>query len=82
MHFNACVKTGFAEPSRLILGFQGKQDVLTANNTCVPVEREWALAPGKNTLTIHSDAPNLPTAPGDPRYIVFGLFDWKLTSSR
>jgi hypothetical protein len=82
VHFNACVKTGFAEPSRLTLGFQGKQDVLTANNTCAPVDREWALAPGKNTLTIHSDAPNLPTAPGDPRYIVFGLFDWKLTSSR
>jgi hypothetical protein len=77
--FSACVQTGYAEPSKLILRFQGGAETLTANAACAPIRRELTLQAGKNELYIKSFAPRL-KAPADTRYIVFGVFDWKVST--
>jgi hypothetical protein len=74
--FEACV---VSSPSRLVFGFNGRTEILSSQKVC-PIARQWTLAPGKNTLSIHSEAPRLPTPPGEKRHIVFGVFDWKLRS--
>jgi hypothetical protein len=79
--FDACISTGYPRPSRLVLTFNGKSDVSSANNVCAPVSRKWRLEPGKNSLSIHSDAARFPTGPTDRRHIVFGVYDWKLHES-
>ena len=42
------------------------------------IERVWRLAPGANRVIVKCHAGRLPS-PGDPRYIVFGLWNWSLT---
>jgi hypothetical protein len=80
--FEGCITTGYAQPSKILFRLAGESAAFTSTNACSPFSRAWTLAPGKNTLRIHSDAPMLKAAPGDPRHIVFGLFDWKLNLSR
>ncbi len=76
--FEGCIATGYAAPSRTLLRWGGESAVLTNNKTCSPFSQALTLAPGKNSLSIHSDAARLPTAQTDSRYIVFGVFDWKV----
>jgi len=42
------------------------------------VERVWHLAPGANRVRMKCHAGRMP-APGDARYIVFGIWNWTLT---
>jgi hypothetical protein len=76
--FNACIITGYAQPSKLLLRFRDTAEALKANAQCGNVRRELALQPGSNDLYIKSYAPRL-NAPGDPRYMVFGVFDWTVS---
>jgi hypothetical protein len=73
--FSACIQTGYAEPAKLVFRFHGATETLTANAQCGKLRREFTLQPGKNELDLKSYAPRL-KAPGDRRYIVFGVFDW------
>jgi hypothetical protein len=41
------------------------------------IERVWQLSPGSNRILVKCHAGRFP-APGDPRYIVFGIWDWTL----
>jgi hypothetical protein len=41
------------------------------------IERIWQLSPGDNRILVKCHAGRLP-APGDPRYIVFGIWDWSV----
>ena len=41
------------------------------------IERIWQLSPGSNRILVKCHAGRLP-APGDPRYIVFGIRDWSV----
>jgi hypothetical protein len=41
------------------------------------IERVWQLSPGSNRILVKCHAGRLP-APGDSRYIVFGIRDWSL----
>jgi hypothetical protein len=41
------------------------------------IERVWQLAPGPNRILVKCHAGRLP-APGDSRYIVFGMRDWSV----
>jgi hypothetical protein len=43
------------------------------------IESVWELEPGVNRVLIKCHAGRLP-APGDPRYIVFGLADWSVVA--
>jgi hypothetical protein len=74
-----CITTGDAQPSQVLFRLAGESATSAGNNACSPFSRVWTLAPGINALSIHSDAPRLKAASGDPRHIVFGLFDWKLS---
>lgn len=76
--FSACIHTGYAEPSKLVLRFHDTTETLTANVQCGNIRREFTLQTGKNELYIKSYAPRL-KAPGDPRYIVFGVVDWTVS---
>ena len=75
-----CVVTGYAQPSKLLLEFQGKPETVPPTEGRCPLARRLTFQPGPNRLLIHSFAPRL-LAPNDPRYIVFGVRDWKLTPS-
>jgi len=76
--FGACIHTGYAEPSKLVLRFYGATENLTANGQCGNIRREFTLQTGKNELYLKSYAPRL-RAPGEPRYIVFGVSDWTVS---
>jgi hypothetical protein len=76
--FSACIHTGYAEPSKLILRFHDATETLMANAQCRNIHREFTLQTGKNELYLKSYAPRL-KAPGDSRYIVFGVDDWKIS---
>ncbi len=73
------IHTGYPEPSRLELQFQGKTEALTFEEKLNPIVRVFTFAPGRNQLVIHSSARRLNTSALDPRYIVFGVYDWQLT---
>jgi hypothetical protein len=76
--FSACIHTGYAEPSKLVLRFHDTTETLTANAQCGNIHREFTLQTGKNELYLKSYAPRL-RAPGDSRYIVFGVDDWTIS---
>lgn len=77
--FSACIQTGYAEPSKLVLRFHGATETLTASTQCGNIRREFMLQSGRNELFIKSYAPRLKT-PNDPRYIVFGVFGWTVST--
>lgn len=56
------------------IGAPGAEESFTIGNGD-RIERTWRLAPGVNRIRIQCHAGRLP-APGDSRYIVFGLWDW------
>ena len=79
--FEACVTTGSAVPSKLILEFRGKSDSVPLDEKRCPLTRRWTFEPGKNELLIHSFAPQM-KVPLDARYIVFGVSNWTLTLTK
>ncbi len=57
--------------------FRGARETLTATDGQA-FEREWTLQPGRNELDITCTGPRI-NAPGDPRFLIFGLEQWSLS---
>ena len=74
--FQACMTTGFPEPSRLTVQFRDEPaENASASHDCIPIRRRWVLEPGTNPVHMKSWAPRLPSG-ADTRYLVFGVVDW------
>lgn len=75
--FQASILTQYSKPAQVEVSFNNKVETLTVTNGIV-FRRTWLLKPGGNFLVIHSYAPRV-DAPKDPRYIMFGVYDWELS---
>ena len=71
LHFNPAEKQAafdFVTP-------QGRDSVVVRQGEVF--ERVWRLSPGVNRIRVKCHAGRVPAA-GDPRYIVFGIWNWKV----
>jgi hypothetical protein len=76
--FQACITTGYMAPAKLELVFRGEPEFVPLDAGRCPLRRRWRFEPGKNEILIHSYEHRV-RAPNDSRYIIFGVYDWKLT---
>jgi len=80
VHFEARILTGSEAPAPVDLVIQGKAETVMLRNK-EKFQRELTLLPGSNDIRIHCHGPRI-VAPGDPRYLVFGVEDWTITPVR
>jgi hypothetical protein len=76
--FATQVTTNSTQPTAFDLVIQGRPETVAFRDNEV-FERLLTLVPGHNEIRFHSHGPRL-AAPGDTRYLVFGLRQWRVTA--
>ncbi|HLJ44381.1 MAG TPA: hypothetical protein VKU01_00150 [Bryobacteraceae bacterium] len=66
------------DSKKFFFDYGQSKEVITASNEQI-YDHQLTLAPGKNRILIKCDGPRI-RAPGDNRYLVFGLEEWTVTS--
>lgn len=70
-------ESGYAEPSSLKLNGDLLSAELSVNSNATPFSREIVLPPGAHVITFLSEAKRV-AAPGDPRFLVFRINNFRL----